>query len=306
MNSELREILKSHLSSPAHSWSIGIPGAIGEFMYDDSEAADITESEESISVRTGRGAMQIHFHPELACFAHEELSSCTKSWSQNLSFCLEKKHAELGANHEVKCLGEDVDALDAGAKGKLVFDLGVGSPWVRFCVRSDEKELLDALYATCGHSVFDGSKPAGEAVLEFSPTRVVVSALGRVEVETPIPKTATEVEYGPHTHLLPYLLKAKKAGAAGIPASHVECLALYPEHPAHDKYGESREFSASSFQHFQSLLERFGSSEYLAAKNYCRKNENTGPVPGIDDDSGLYEQLSRINAIQAGFQEAGS
>ena len=305
MNSELRDILKSHLSSPAHSWSIGIPGAIGEFMYDENEAAEISESEECISALTSRGAIQIRFHPELTCFAHEELSSCTKSWSQNLSFCLDKKHAELGINHEVSCLGEDVDALDANARSSLLFDLGVGSPWVRFCVRSAEGELLDALHASCGHSVFDQAKPAGAAVLEYSPTRVVISALGRVEVETPIPKTATEVDFGPHTHLLPYLLKAKKTGAAGIPVSYVECLALYPEHPAHDKYGESCQFSASSFQHFQSLLEKFGSSEYLAARNYCRENEGGKQAPGIDTDNALHQQLSRIYAIQAEFQEAG-
>ena len=47
MTGTLTDILKSHLESPVHAWSIGISGAIGEFMYDENEAVELSYREKS-------------------------------------------------------------------------------------------------------------------------------------------------------------------------------------------------------------------------------------------------------------------
>jgi hypothetical protein len=56
--------------------------------------------------------------------------------------------------------------------------------------------------------VFEPGNPAMGMILAANPHRVFISRLGRIEVYQPIPPPSGKSPEGPHTHVLPRLLKS--------------------------------------------------------------------------------------------------
>ena len=85
-----------------------------------------------------------------------------------------------------------------------------------------------------------------EVILAANPHRVFLSRLGRIEVYQPIPPASGKSPDGPHTHVLPRLLKSGRTHPATepIPDGWFPCAHLYPPHPARDGMGEARPFDA--------------------------------------------------------------
>jgi hypothetical protein len=109
-------------------------------------------------------------------------------------------------------------------------------------------------------------------ILGANPHRVFISRLGRIEVYQPIPPASGRSPEGPHTHVLPKLLKSGRTHPATepIPEGWVPCAHLYPPHPARDGSGEARPFDPARHESFQSMIERFGSAEILSLKRRVR------------------------------------
>jgi Family of unknown function (DUF6925) len=270
--STLSSFIEEYLRSSEHSWSIGISGAIAEFMYDDDEQVEFQINNTQLCVTTPRGAMQIHIRPEIKCIAYEEPSPCIKSWSQGVAFCIPENIARREQNNVLIELGADVYAIRSPACQELLFDLGLESPYLQFCIRTGDDELIETLRNNCGQSIFEPENPVLPAMLQASPARVIISGLGRVEIENKIPATASETPVGPHTHLLPALLKLNKGAKPELPEGYIEAFTLYPEHPLFDKYGAQKPFKQSAHDHFQGLLSELGAPEYCYEKSRVSKN----------------------------------
>lgn len=299
----IQSILQEHLQNPVHSWSIGVPGAIGEFMYEADEPVEFINGDKRLEMISSRAAIRLDLGDELLCIAHEDPSPCIRSWSQSLSFCLPKEVARLSGNETITCLGEDREAIRETDRDSVLFDLGVGSSWVDFCIRTGDSELIKFLKGCCGRAIFDEEHGAGSAILEYFPSRVVRSKLARVEISTPIPAPGEETHIGPHTHLLPALLNANIRASAALPGTHVAMFVLYPEHPLFDKYGGSREFSQLSYLHFRGLLETFGSQKYLQLRDLLRKGhakENSNETDKGHDPA-FYQQVRQVVKLQAKY-----
>jgi hypothetical protein len=101
-------LLEKHIRSAEHSWSIGVSGAIAEFMYEQDEQIDINMEGAQLSAVTPRGALTIKLPDTTRSIAIEELSPCTKSWSQQLAFCLPAEKAVRDVNKVLTELGPDV------------------------------------------------------------------------------------------------------------------------------------------------------------------------------------------------------
>ncbi|MFT7459222.1 MAG: hypothetical protein ACI909_001899 [Planctomycetota bacterium] len=297
--------IKEHLRSAEHSWSIGISGAIGEFMYDNDEDVDIQSDDAQICIQSPRGAMRILLSDDLRCLAYEEISSCTRSWSQNVVFCVPESRAKIEKNNVLTYMSEDVQSINESSREKHLFDLGVDSPYLQFCIRTSDEKFTRLLTDNCGRSIFESGNPVATRVLENSPSRVVISALGRVEIETKIPQSASDTLAGPHTHLLPALLKANKAPVVGIPEGYVEALSLYPQHPAFDKYGDQKNFQRSAHEHFQNLLSEIGDEQYCVEKNRVSSliKEDRSEDDDVSDYLPVQRRALRIAQIQAPFLE---
>ena len=78
-------------------------------------------------------------------------------------------------------------------------------------------------------------------ILATNPHRVFLSRLGRVEVFQPIPPPDGKSPDGPHTHVLPGLLRHRRTHPATepIPDGLVPCAHVYPPHPAKDGMGRA-------------------------------------------------------------------
>jgi hypothetical protein len=84
--------------------------------------------------------------------------------------------------------------------------------------------------APCGRSVFEPGNPAMGVILAANPHRVFISRIGRIEVYQPIPPATGKSPDGPHTHVLPKLLRSKRSHPATepIPDGWVPCAHFYP------------------------------------------------------------------------------
>jgi hypothetical protein len=131
--------------------------------------------------------------------------------------------------------------------------------------------------------VFETGNSAMGIILAASPHRVFLSRIGRVEVYQPIPAASGKSPDGPHTHVLPKLLKSRRTHPATepIPAGWVPCAHLYPAHPAKDAFGVAIPFVSDRHQAFQSLIDAWGDPEIAALKNRVISSidDNREPSP---------------------------
>ena len=105
-------------------------------------------------------------------------------------------------------------------------------------------------------------------ILATNPHRVFLSRLGRIEVFQPIPPPDGKSPDGPHTHVLPGLLRHRRTHAATepIPDGLVPCAHVYPAHPAKDGMGQPRPFDRARHDAFQAILRSYGDPKFLALK----------------------------------------
>jgi hypothetical protein len=118
-------------------------------------------------------------------------------------------------------------------------------------------------------------------ILALNPPRVFISRLGRVEVFQPIPPANGKSPTGPHTHVLPELLRLRRTHAATepIPDGWVPCAHFYPAHPVKDANGVPRSYVSRHHDAFQALLRAFGGAEHVALKRRMRDAIAAGHDP---------------------------
>jgi len=264
------DLLHRAIADPGTQWSLGTFGAIAEFSRDPDEAATLRQSDDAVSAVTARGGIAIRRHPRHRALASE---SITKSgWNQRIALCLSEADGAMGRRTVLTELGTDTGALRANDRDSILFDLGLGAPHADFCVRIRDRDTAAQLRPTAGRAVFEPGNPAMGLILAANPHRVFISRLGRIEVYQPIPPASGKSPDGPHTHVLPKLLKNGRTHSATepIPLGWVPCAHLYPPHPAPDGSGEARPFDAARHDSFQSMIERFGRPENLAIKRHVR------------------------------------
>jgi hypothetical protein len=110
----------------------------------------------------------------------------------------------------------DVGALRAEDRRDLFADLAVGHSLAAFCVRTGDADLGKQLRAIEGAPWPEALTAVGPALVTVSPHRVVTTALGRIEVYAPIPTAGGVSPEGPHTHLLPPLLRTGRELPADV------------------------------------------------------------------------------------------
>lgn len=287
----ISDLVRRYLHSTESSWSNGISGAIAEFMYDAGESVSFGESATALHAATDRGAIAVNLAQQPACFAHEDITHCTGSWTQVLSLALPESLSRMPANHAITALGADTGAVRSRDRDKQLFDLGLGSELARFCVRTGDPDLAGELNSLCGKTLHARGQALLALLQQSSPHRIVVSALGRIEVYTPIPQKGGHTESGPHTHLLPGLLGKDKAV---LPPGYSAVMHVYPPHPLHDKYGVKKPFDPAQYHAFQDVLKKVGIEDYLKAKAAAEGTCGTS----VSADSRWYDIARRIVKIQ--------
>jgi len=268
------------LADPRHGWSMGTFGAIGEFIRHEDEEALVTRNAGRITVVTPRAGISVTAVEGLRVIAFDTLSSDGETWGQSVLFCLPLPgHAE----HEgVRWLGKDTEALREEDREGDLFDLGVGRGHVRFCVRTRDARLIEALRELEGKKLFgpEGAK-VGTETLRAQPHRVVTSPVGRVEVYAPIPMPGGSSPEGPHTHLLPKMVATGKTHASNspVPSGFQPVLAFHPRSPWRDERGRRVPFDADLDSLFQDILARFALPDDLEVRRKVERAVNEGTDP---------------------------
>ncbi len=259
-------LLREALADPGTAWSLGSFGAIAEFMRDPDEAVTPL-SDERMGMATERGAIALTPHCELRPVAYE--TAIASGWNQAIALCLPDTACAMNRRSVVTELGIDHGAAREKDREAVLFDLGLGLLAVDACVRTSDPEAIACLRSGVGRPLFDAANPIGRQLVAMSPHRVFLARIGRIEVYAPIPGPGGTSPEGPHTHVLPKLLKSGRTHAATtpIPAGLVPCAALHPAHPYKDMLGQRIAFDSARYEAFQILLDRWSDPEWLAIKH---------------------------------------
>lgn len=251
----LDEYLRRELDDPESGFSIGINGAIAEFFRNADEPGAQTENGR-YAVCTPRGGMHVRLRGDVRPVAIETPGRHPDHWQQRVVCCLGKESAAMGNRQSLTALGADAEAIRGADRSAQLFDLGLGIAHVDACIRTADEELIAMLRAGLEGRPLHDAPEVVAAIIDKSPHRVFVSALGRIEVYTPIPVDHTVL--GPHTHILPHLLGKPETAAAWLPRGAVACLDVYPANPARDLTGRARPFDAARHARFQRALCAWG------------------------------------------------
>lgn len=261
------EILRGFLEDPDAQWSAGTFGAIAEFSRDRGEPATFDLRDTSASVATARGAIAFRDCAAVRFSAYETIARDRTMWRHGIALCLPAVASWMNQRSVVTELGPDVNAVRPQDRNAILFDLGLSLAQTDAAVRTGDRTLIAALRRSEGRPLFDAKNTVLMDIMLGSPHRVFLTRLGRIEVFQPIPPPAGKSPPGPHTHILPKLLRANRTHAATvpIPAGLVPCAMLYPAHALMDGEGMPRAFDSDRFEAFNALLQDYGTPALVAA-----------------------------------------
>jgi hypothetical protein len=224
----LAERLLQTAHDPATTFAIGVQGAIAEFMRAPGDRAIVKGDAGRLLIRSKLGALRLNLEPWMRAFRFGPEGGSP----DEIVFAIERTRLTTLAAGALSELGPDREAVRKREQSAVLFDLGLDRPTIRFCVRTDDPELVGALRGCVGQPWPEVAPALIPLLLERHPQRVVVSPLGRIEVSQPIGlrdgRPATPV--GPHTHLLPELLRTGRDLALGrdLPASYAPAASIFP------------------------------------------------------------------------------
>lgn len=264
----LRALLAHHISDPDTSWSVGTFGAIAEFHRDPDEPATVTVEADRVLAVTERGAVSLAVVPGLRAFAYETPGGHGGRWNHAVALCLPSDLVHGRRRRSVTELGPDAVAIRPHERDAILFDVGLGCPQVDVCVRSASPDVLQIFRAGTGRSILEPGNAIMADMPRLSPHRVFTTSFARVEVYQPVPPPDGTTPPGPHTHVLPALIRETRTHAATVPIPDgwVPCATLYPKHPSHDDDGHARAFDLDAHAAFQSLLRQYGDEAMWALK----------------------------------------
>jgi len=276
--------LTAAVSDRRTGWSMGSFGAIAEFHTDVEEILTF-DRPQKLLVASSRGAMALkpQIMGKITPIAYETLVPNPRRWSHGIALCLDRETANRDSRTTLTELGSDHDAIREENREEILFDLGLGLPQADFCIRTDDAELIDILCACEGRSLFDSENPATVEILHRHPHRVILTNIGRMEVFQKIggPETGGVSPVGPHTHLLPKLLRSGRTHSANIPIPPglIPCGYVHPPNPVAGPLGEDIPFDQEAHEAFQSVLLAFGPSGQIEVKERLRAAIEVGVEP---------------------------
>ena len=218
-----------NLADASIAWILGSFGAIAEFMWSPGE----TLHQPDILARvTGRGAIRIALPADVQWVPYKTPSRDPARRRSATALCLPHEACAMTGRTVVTELGPDEDALRDEDRRAILFDVGLAQHQVDAMVRTADPGCLAALRAVVGRPLFEASALLRD-LPRLSPHRVFTTRCGRIEVYGPIPPPNGLSPDGPHTHVLPNLLRHGRTHAADLPIPDglVPCLTMHPTRP---------------------------------------------------------------------------
>jgi predicted Fe-S protein YdhL (DUF1289 family) len=224
----LAERLLQTAHDPATVFAIGVQGAVAEFMRAPDDRSIARGDADRLLIRSRLGALRLDVRPWVRVFAFGP----EKGLPDEIVLAIHSSRLTPQAVSAVVELGPDRDAVRRADRRAALFDLGLDRATIRFCVRTDDAELISELRRCVGQPLAAVAPALIPLLLARHPQRIAISELGRIEVRQPIGLRDGEpgTPVGPHTHLLPHLLRTGRELAPGrdLPAGYAAAASLFP------------------------------------------------------------------------------
>ena len=268
------KLVAQHLADPQCSFAIGTFGAIAEFHRSPGEPVALSDD----GAVTSRGGVRLKLYGAVRAVAWER-PAAGDSWAHGIALCLPGAEGAMSGRTRLTELGPDHGALRVEDREAVLFDLGIGAPHCDFCVRSSDAAVLRVLRAALQRPELASGLFRDLAAL--SPERVILSRLGRVEVSTPIPPPDGKTPHGPHTHVLPDLLKLRRTHPATVPlpAGAVPGAEIFPPNAIRDEHGAPCPFDPARHERFQQLFDTYADPGCVQAKRETSAAVRAGKRP---------------------------
>ena len=222
---EIRSFVMATLTDGSGTWVMGVVGAVAEFT-DGGEGIKVSLDGDAIVAHTRNGAIRMLINDDVRAVTFDQPKL---NREPRTILAVKRERGRLPLALGLSDLGGDANALIKETDARL-FDLGLGRKEGRFCVRVNAGRAQEALGGALGLPFADALPRIGGPLIEESPTRVVESALGRIEVQGQIPPPTAKSPAGPHTHLLPDHLVTERALPVGmdLPRAYLPGAIFYP------------------------------------------------------------------------------
>lgn len=299
-------MLEEHLACSSSSWSIGVPGAIAEFHRDESDPSSFDGPG---CVVTELGALRLDVQAAVRAHAYEILSAHPKMWHHGIALSLPADSCAMSGRREITELGPDREAIRPQGRDGVLFDLGLGSAYCDYYVRTADPAHIAHLRRAVGTSLLHPCCELYDDIVRMSPHRVFVSKLARIEIYQRIGKPGDLTPHGPHTHLMPKLFRPARThfSHTALPAGETPCMTLYPANPVFDDAGRSKPFDRAQHEAFQTLLGIYGDANDVAVKRMVWRAVRAGAPPGsIDTLTARRERIAARVALRQLLHSDGS
>jgi predicted Fe-S protein YdhL (DUF1289 family) len=225
---DIRRFVRESLSGAAGTWVVGVVGAVAEFAAQPGDGITVTEAGADLVATTPGGALRLRLDDHVRALSFDPPD--TPPGRQRIVLAVLREAGRLPASPVLADLCPDAAAIHPQDRNHRLYDLGLNRKEGRFCVRVAPGPAARALAAAAGRPLAHVLPRLGPLLLAESPVRVVESALGRIEVATPIPPPGGTSPAGPHTHLLPDHLAIGRAMPAGmdLPRAYLPGAIFYP------------------------------------------------------------------------------
>lgn len=272
-------LIREELAAATTQWNLGTFGAIAEFLRDPDEPVELGDGPDRLLAVTGRGGIGLDDLSQVRLFASE--TAVGSGWSHRVALCLPEAACAMNRRTALTELGPDEAALRPQDRAGILFDMGLGTLQVDICIRTGDPELIATLRSVSGRSLFEAGNPAMGSIVAAGPHRVFITRAGRCEVFQPIPPADGKSPEGPHTHVLPQLLRGGRTHAATepVPNGWVPFAHLVPAHPLKDAMARPRPWDAAAHERFQTLLAATGDPELTALKQSLLDAIRSGSDP---------------------------
>ena len=276
---DVTSLIHQELATVTTQWNLGTFGAIAEFLRDPGEPVELGDGPDRLFAVTSRGGIGFDDLSQVRLFASE--TAVGSGWSHRIALCLPEAACALNRRNVLTELGPDEKALRPQDRAGIRFDMGLGTLQVDICIRTSDPALIATLRSVAGKSLFEAGNPAMGAIVAKGPHRVFIARAGRCEVFQPIPPADGKSPEGPHTHVLPQLLRNGRTHAATepVPSGWVPFAHLMPAHPLKDAMARPRPWDASAHEHFQAILVATGDPELTALKQRLLEAIHGGSDP---------------------------
>lgn len=218
---ELVDWVRDTIVGREGTWVVGAPGAVAEFPTTGDAPIDLRAEAGVVTAQRPDAAFRFAVTEKIRAFAFTEGGPIVLGLPRG-------RAAFPSSAQSLQSLGPDTDAIDAAQRADLLFDMGIGRQYTRFCVRTGDEALAKVLSEQCGSPWSQVMPRVLGELIDTGAHRIVESASARIEVFTKIPRPGESPPSGAHTHFLPEFLKSGEEIAPSIaPPDYAAPVAIF-------------------------------------------------------------------------------